>query len=107
MGADILGPPTSPFQLAAEVALHHHERWDGGGYPAGPSGRIPLSGRIVAVVDFFDALTMDRCYRPAYDDEVALEMLGGRGWPALRPRDRWPPSWPTPWPDQGCATGST
>lgn len=77
MGADILGHSNIPlFELAAEVALHHHERWDGGGYPAGLKGaEIPLSGRIVAVVDFFDALTMDRCYRPAYDDEVALQML--------------------------------
>jgi putative two-component system response regulator len=49
------------------VALTHHERWDGTGYPSRLAGEaIPLSGRIVAVVDFFDALTMDRCYRPAF-----------------------------------------
>ncbi|MFY0099975.1 HD domain-containing phosphohydrolase, partial [Acinetobacter baumannii] len=67
MGADILGSSRIPiFSLAAEVALHHHERWDGSGYPRGLAGEdIPLSGRIVAVVDYFDALTMDRCYRPA------------------------------------------
>jgi len=77
MGAEILGKSRIPlFQLAAEVALTHHERWDGKGYPAGLAGEaIPLSGRIVAVVDFFDALTMDRCYRPAFDDETALQML--------------------------------
>jgi hypothetical protein len=58
------------------VALAHHERWDGSGYPSKLAGEaIPLSGRIVAVVDFFDALTMDRCYRPAFDDDQALEML--------------------------------
>jgi len=77
MGAQILGRSRIPlFQLAAEVALNHHERWDGAGYPLGLAGAaIPLSGRIVAVVDFFDALTMDRCYRPAFDDATALQML--------------------------------
>lgn len=77
MGADILGRSRVPlFQLAAEVALTHHERWDGTGYPKGLAGdAIPLSGRIVAVVDFFDALTMDRCYRKAFADDVALSML--------------------------------
>ncbi len=77
MGAEILGRSRIPlFQLAAEVALAHHERWDGSGYPSGLAGEaIPLAGRIVAVVDFFDALTMDRCYRPAFDDETALNMM--------------------------------
>lgn len=77
IGADILGRSRVPlFQLAAEIALTHHERWDGGGYPHGLAGdAIPLSGRIVAVVDFFDALTMDRCYRKAFTDDVALDML--------------------------------
>ncbi len=77
IGAEILGRSRIPlFQLAAEAALTHHERWDGSGYPAGLAGAdIPLSGRIVAVVDFFDALTMDRCYRPAFDDSSALQML--------------------------------
>lgn len=77
MGADILGRSRVPlFQLAAELALSHHERWDGTGYPNQLSGAtIPLSGRIVAVVDFFDALTMDRCYRQAFSCEAALAML--------------------------------
>jgi putative two-component system response regulator len=77
MGAKILGSSRIPlFQLAAEAALAHHERWDGTGYPSGlASEAIPLSGRIVAIVDFFDALTMDRCYRPAFSDDRALEML--------------------------------
>lgn len=77
IGAEILGRSRIPlFQLAAEVALTHHERWDGRGYPHGLAGEhIPLAGRIVAIVDFFDALTMDRCYRPAYDDTRALQML--------------------------------
>lgn len=77
IGADILGQSRIPlFHMAAEVALSHHERWDGQGYPAGLAGdAIPLSGRIVAVVDFFDALTMDRCYRKAFPDAQALQML--------------------------------
>ncbi|MFM9917820.1 MAG: HD-GYP domain-containing protein [Rhizobacter sp.] len=77
IGAEILGRSRIPlFTAAAEVALSHHERWDGKGYPSGLAGEaIPLSGRIVSVVDFFDALTMDRCYRPAFADHVALDML--------------------------------
>ncbi len=77
MGAEILGTSDVPlFRLAGEVALSHHERFDGSGYPRGLAGTdIPLSGRIVSVVDYFDALTMDRCYRPAIADDTALEML--------------------------------
>jgi len=77
IGAEILGRSRIPlFKLAAEVAMTHHERWDGGGYPQGLSAEaIPLAGRIVAVVDYFDALTMDRCYRKAFADDVALTML--------------------------------
>lgn len=88
LGAQILGSPGIPlFALAAEVALTHHERWDGAGYPHGCSGdRIPLSGRIVAVADFFDALTMDRCYRPAFSDDDALRMLAEQRGHAFDPR---------------------
>ena len=77
MGADILGASEVPlFKLASEVALSHHERFDGGGYPRGLAGAaIPLSGRIVAAVDYFDALTMDRCYRHALPDTQALDMM--------------------------------
>ena len=77
MGASILGSSRIPlFKLAAETALSHHERWDGRGYPSGLAGEhIPLSGRIVAIVDFFDALTMDRCYRKAFRDDEALSLL--------------------------------
>ena len=88
MGAGILGQSRIPlFRLAAEVALGHHERWDGTGYPARLAGAaIPLSGRIVAVVDFFDALTMDRCYRKAFSDEKALQMLAEQRGQAFDPR---------------------
>ncbi len=77
IGAQILGDSDVPlFALAAEVALTHHERYGGGGYPRGLQGEdIPMSGRIVCVVDYFDALTMDRCYRPAFSDRKALEMM--------------------------------
>ncbi len=88
IGADILGRSRIPlFQLAAELALTHHERCDGTGYPAGLAGQaIPLSGRIVAVVDFFDALTMDRCYRPAFPDPMALQMLAAERGRAFDPQ---------------------
>ncbi len=88
IGAEMLGSSRIPlFRLAAEVALAHHERWDGRGYPSGLSRQdIPLSGRIVAVVDFFDALTMDRCYRPAFTDERALQMLVAERGGAFEPR---------------------
>ncbi len=88
IGAEILGRSRIPlFRLAAEVALTHHERWDGAGYPRQLAGdAIPLSGRIVAVVDFFDALTMDRCYRPAFSDAKALSMLAAERGHAFDPR---------------------
>lgn len=77
IGATLLHDPDIPlFRLAAQVALAHHEKFDGSGYPTGLKGRaIPLGGRIVAVADFFDALTMDRCYRPAVPVEKVFSML--------------------------------
>jgi putative two-component system response regulator len=69
------------LDLAASVALTHHERVDGAGYPRGLSGaEIPLEGRIAAVADVFDALTHERVYRAAFAPEEALEMMRrGRG----------------------------
>jgi len=77
IGVDILGQSRIPlFQLAAEVALTHHERFDGRGYPHSLEGdAIALAGRIVSVVDFFDALTTDRCYRRAMPDAQVKDML--------------------------------
>lgn len=77
IGADILGKSRiALFQMASEIALSHHERWDGQGYPSGLAGEdIPLSGRIVTVADFYDALTMDRVYRKAFSEEKALAMV--------------------------------
>lgn len=76
-GANILSGSEVPLiQMAAEVALTHHEKFDGSGYPSKLIGEnIPLSGRIVALADFFDAVTMDRCYRSAFSDEKALNMV--------------------------------
>ncbi|ENO82310.1 metal-dependent phosphohydrolase [Thauera sp. 27] len=82
IGAQILGNTNVPvLQMAAEIALGHHERWDGQGYPNRLKGdAIPQSARIVTAIDFFDALTMDRCYRKALPDDTAKEMLcRGRG----------------------------
>jgi putative two-component system response regulator len=76
------GSRSSLLQLAAELALTHHERWDGSGYMAGLAGEtIPLSGRIVALADVFDALTHERPYEPAWsvEDAVAeIERWSGR-----------------------------
>ncbi len=75
VGAQIV----APFDFFAEGALvirHHHERWDGSGYPDGLVGAaIPLGARIVAVADVFDALTSDRPYRPALPRAAALAYL--------------------------------
>lgn len=75
IGGRILDGSRSPvLQLAREVALTHHERWDGTGYPARLKGtRIPLCGRIVAVADTFDALTHRRPYKAAWSRNAAIE----------------------------------
>jgi putative two-component system response regulator len=77
IGARILGGSQIPLlQLAETVAISHHERWDGGGYPKGLKGdAIPVAGRIVAVVDAFDAITSTRPYRPARPAHVAMRVL--------------------------------
>lgn len=75
------GSDSAVLQLAAIIALTHHEHYDGGGYPRGLAGdRIPIEGRIVAIADVFDALTSDRVYRPAMTHDQALEIMRkGRG----------------------------
>ncbi len=82
MGHRILaGSNVELLDLAALMALTHHERIDGTGYPHGLAGEeIPIEGRIAAVADVFDALTSDRVYRPAFQpDEARTLMFGGRG----------------------------
>lgn len=67
---------SSYLYLAYEVAKYHHERWTGGGYPEGLSGaNIPLSARIVALADVFDALTTRRCYKDAFGYERAKAIV--------------------------------
>lgn len=82
IGHQILsGSGLDVLDLAATVALNHHERWDGKGYPRGLAGEdIPIEGRVVAVADVFDALLSPRVYRPALDLDGALEIMReGRG----------------------------
>jgi len=74
IGASILADSRSPvLRMAQEIALAHHERWDGAGYPEGlENNNIPLASRIVAVADTFDALTHARPYKPAFTIEESL-----------------------------------
>ena len=65
---------------ARNMAAYHHERWDGKGYPEGLHGEvIPLSARIMAVADVFDALTSARVYKPAFPAGEGLEIINGGG----------------------------
>jgi putative two-component system response regulator len=77
IGAAILaGSPCDLLQLAATIAVSHHEHWDGSGYPKGLSGEdIPLVGRIAAVADVFDALTSERAYKSAWSVDRAFSHL--------------------------------
>jgi putative two-component system response regulator len=77
MGFDILDGSQSPFlQAAALIALGHHEKFDGSGYPSGLVGdAIPLFARICAVADVFDALTSERPYKKAWELERAVAFL--------------------------------
>jgi CHASE2 domain-containing sensor protein len=82
IGGRLLAGSDNPLvQTAHEIALTHHERWDGTGYPAGLAGEdIPLSGRICAVVDVYDALLSRRRYKAAWGlDDVLAELRRGRG----------------------------
>jgi len=74
-------PEAQFLTMAREIALTHHERFDGAGYPRGLAGeQIPLCGRITALADVYDALTSKRVYKPAYDHETARSLiLGDRG----------------------------
>lgn len=77
IGAEILAGSHSPLlRLAEQIALTHHERWDGRGYPAGLRGeQIPLAGRIAAVADVFDALTHERPYKQAWSLSAAVNEI--------------------------------
>lgn len=77
IGADLLsGSESQVLQVASEIALTHHERWDGNGYPNGVRGTdIPMAGRIVALADFFDALIHDRPYRRGRPTGEVIAMI--------------------------------
>ena len=87
IGADALEISEEEFgsnsflRLAREISLTHHEKWDGSGYPAGLRGdEIPISGRLMAVADVYDALISKRVYKPAFSHEKAMEIIReGRG----------------------------
>ena len=88
LGAKMLASARSPvLRLAAEIAISHHERWDGNGYLAGLAGEdIPLSGRITAVADVFDALTHKRPYKQAWERERALAEITAQAGRQFDPR---------------------
>lgn len=77
MGVKILGNSNSPYlKMGAEIALNHHERWDGGGYPNGRSGEdIPLAARIMYICDIYDALRSKRPYKYAFDHPKTLGII--------------------------------
>lgn len=79
-GAQIIGHRNNSeselMEMASVIALTHHEKWDGSGYPNGLKGKdIPLAGRIVAVADVFDALTSARCYKQPWSVEKTISLL--------------------------------
>jgi len=78
VGADIVAAVLPNNQDLVSAIRHHHERWDGNGYPAGLRGtEIPLQARIISIVDVFEALTSDRAYRAALSPEQAVVYIRG------------------------------
>jgi putative two-component system response regulator len=82
LGGSFISEYVSPvLRMASSIAVTHHERWDGTGYPKGLKGNdIPIEGRVTAVADVFDALSTKRAYKPAFPLEKCLDILReGRG----------------------------
>ena len=77
LGAQLLGSGDSPYlRMGAEIALHHHERWDGSGYPGRLKGQlIPISARIMNICDQYDALRSERPYKKALSHEATMEII--------------------------------
>jgi putative two-component system response regulator len=77
IGSKILGSNSSPYlRMGAVIALNHHERWDGSGYPNGISGEaIPLAARIMHICDVYDALRSKRPYKPAFTHRKAMDIM--------------------------------
>lgn len=88
LGAEILAGSCGPLlRLAEQIALTHHERWDGRGYPVGLRGEgIPLAGRIAAVADVFDALVHERPYKRAWPVKDAVDEIAGQAGREFDPR---------------------
>lgn len=88
IGAEIIGEcDSSLLNLAKTVALHHHEKWDGTGYPHGLKGeQIPVAARIVALADVFDALTTKRPYKEAWPLDKTLEYLKAQSGQHFEPK---------------------
>ena len=91
IGAKMLAGSDSPvLQMAAEIALNHHERWDGGGYPQGTAGHaIPESARIMAIVDVYDDLSHDRAQSPGIAGGRSSRAHATRGGHAFRSAACW------------------
>ncbi len=86
IGADIVSRVEYPYPVAA-IVRHHHENWDGTGYPDGLCGEeIPIGARILSVIDCYDALTSDRPYRPAMTHQAAIDIVRQRRGTMYDPR---------------------